>query len=323
MKKVKKQFSPSWQGFEPLEPRLLLTGDLTLGIGTLPTDIPTGYTLNVPVTVHNNETAALTGTGTFTLTLTFSDTISATPLVTATKVITGSILAGNTRSFVIPVTIPANTVISAHETGGNAESLTLTSSIAAAPASATPTITWDFGNLPVIGNVSCTAVDPDSGRTGTFSLTGPGTGSLTQNADGAWDLALAGTNGATAVNVTTAVSGSAGAVDLESVEVTKDGTTTGAPVALDSFNAPNVDLVSVSGSENLSIMSFTGGLSSLTLGGCTSTSANTNPEIMHQINIGSDDHQLDTVSLHFHQAVNVLVNSLMPISSIHARRSRM
>ena len=157
-----------------------------------------------------------------------------------------------------------------------------------------------------------TDADPITGHAAIFSMTGPGTGTLSEVTSGStpWDLVMTGTTSASAVKVTTVVAGAAGAVDLESVNV---GTPT-AELALGSFNAPNVNFYSANGSEALSVMNFTGGLSALTLNNSLPTSTPT----MRRINIGANDNVAAAVSLTFGVADDVAVNSIMPVSSITA-----
>jgi hypothetical protein len=157
-----------------------------------------------------------------------------------------------------------------------------------------------------------TGTDPITGNGATFSMTGPGTGTISEATAGTtpWDLVMTGTTSASAVKVATAVAGVAGAVDLESVNV---GTPT-AELAMGSFSAPNVNFYSANGSEGLSVMNFTGGLTTLTLNNSMPTSTTT----MRQINIGANDSLTAAVALTFNDADDVAINSLMPVSSITA-----
>lgn len=157
-----------------------------------------------------------------------------------------------------------------------------------------------------------TGTDPITGHAAVFSMTGPGTGTISEVASGTtpWDLVMTGTTSVSAVKVTTVVAGAAGAVDLESVTV---GTPTAA-LTMGSFNAPNVNFYSANGSESLSVMNFTGGLNVLTLNNSLPTSTTT----MRRINIGANDVLTAAVALTFGNADDVAINSLMPVSSITA-----
>ena len=62
MRKQMKRNSTYWWALEMLEARRMLSStDLLVSVGSLPSDIPTGYLLNVPVTVTNNRTSRCQG----------------------------------------------------------------------------------------------------------------------------------------------------------------------------------------------------------------------------------------------------------------------
>ncbi len=294
MKKVNKRRFPDWRGFEELEPRLLLSGanDLTVAFGALPGDIPTGYALKVPIQVTNNEASSISGT--LTLTIAFNDGSGFVTL--ASKAFTGSIGAGDTANFKVSSTIPTNAAIGSDTLQVTAVAGSLTSNT---PLTSPATITWDFGNIAGLGNVSCTAVDPDSGNTGTFSLTGPGMGSLS-DPNTIWDMALPGSTRATKVAV-------AGAVDLEAIT---------AETSVGSISAPQTDFTADTASPALeadSFMNFAGGLLSLTMNN-TSVAVTTD----HTITVGSDDLATDALAMTFNNVNDLAVNSMMPISSFTA-----
>jgi hypothetical protein len=287
-----KQLSSSWQGIESLEPRLLLAGDLTVAIGALPTDIPTGYALNVPITVTNNDLTKVSGPTTFTVSLNDGNGY----VTIGSKTITGSIAAGATINVIISTVIPSDTAIVTDTLRVTTVAGVLTSNT----PTATPDITWDFGNLPGLGNVTCTAVDPMTGATGVFSLTGPGMGSLFFNGPsptGYWDMSLTGTTRATKITIK-------GVVDLEQIE---------APTMVGSISAPQTDFVAAPGFENHSWMNFEGGILALTMHDVSPLAATG-----RAIYIDKGDLAKDALAMKFNNVSDLVVDSQMPISSFTA-----
>jgi hypothetical protein len=289
MRKVKEQDSPFCQGFEPLESRLLLAGDLSVAIGALPGDIPTGYMLNVSVTVTNNDPTKVSGTAT--LTVGFNDGVHG--LVTlATKVTSLSLAPGGHLDLVIPSKIPIDAAIGAD----TLQVTTVAGALTSNTPTASPNITWDFGNIPGLGNVSLTATDPATGHTGVFSLTGPGMGSLSDPRT-IWDMNLTGTTRASKVSVT-------GAVDLEQIT---------AATMVGTVNAPQADFTAAGGAESSSLMTFTGGLLSLTMHDSSVVAAT-----VHNVTVGNGDFKKDALAIKFNNVNDLAVNSWMPISSFTA-----
>jgi hypothetical protein len=302
MRKGKKDRSAQWQSMESLEPRLLLSGDLVVSIdpNLLPAgeSIPTGYTFKVPVQVTNNTDEVVSGSAGLKIEL--LDGSQTWTLITTT--VSGTISVGGSTSTSVAVTVPAGTKI-----GSDTFRVTFTpQDTAPTQATVAENIVWQFGNFNVLGsmkNAACVAVDPQTGHTATFSLSGPGSGALLLDGDtNLWGMLLVGTTGATKVKVVTPTNG--GPVDLESVSA---GTMVG------SLDAANVDFSAGAGFEDESAMTFAGGLLSLKLHDVSPLDG-----LAHQITIDKGDSASDAVALTFNNANDLAINSQIPIASFAA-----
>ena len=252
MKNRRKARSQYRHAIESLESRLLLSADLTVAIGTLPTDIPTGYVLNVPVTVTNNEPTTISGT--MTLTVAFNDGVHGL-MILASKSITGSLVSGGHVTVQILSKIPVNSIISVNATVPDTLQVTaVAGALTSNTPTASPNITWDFGNIPGLGNVMLTANDPANGITGVFTLTGPGMGSLS-DPRGFWDMNLAGTTRATKIKMTP-MKDTTGLLNLEQIT---------AATMVGTITAPQTDFTAKTGDEDSSFLTFSGGLLGLTM----------------------------------------------------------
>jgi hypothetical protein len=289
MKRTRTYSRRPWQGLDSLELRQLLTSSVTVAIGALPADIPTGSTIKVPVTVTNNLPGKVSGPATIVLTL--NDGVHGDVTLT-TKTTTLSIISGGHTDLLISVTIPANTALQAPTLTANA---TIGANTAISPV-ANPNITWDFGNLAGEGNMTLTAVDPKTGNTGTFKLTGPGSGALTVS-NGLWNMSLTGTTRATKVTVS-------GAIDLQQIRAT---TMVGA------IDASQADFTAATGFESNSSMNFGGGILALSMHDVSTLAA-----AGHAITIGAGDFKGDALLLKFNKVNDLAVSSMMPISSFTA-----
>ena len=162
--------------------------------------------------------------------------------------------------------------------------------------SGTLTVDPAFGNVPGHGRVTLRAVDPATGHTGVFYILGPGEGSL-RNLGTYWDMELTGTTRATTVVVS-------GAVSLEQIHATS---------MVGAISASQANFVAVAGDEASSLMDFVGGLLSLTMHDSTALTA---PG--HNVTIGASATATDAVSIKFHNANDLNVQSRMPIKSFWA-----
>ena len=146
-----------------------------------------------------------------------------------------------------------------------------------------------------------TDTDPISGNMATFSIVGPGTGSLTQNGtDSAWDLTLSGTDRTTIVKITAL----AGTVDLQSVTASS---------MVGRLRAPNVDFWAVAGHENLAQMTFARGLLGLVMHDSNATTSGA-----HALTVAAADFATDALALTFNNINDLAVLSRMPIASVNA-----
>ncbi|MGA2498119.1 MAG: hypothetical protein ABSH20_10275 [Tepidisphaeraceae bacterium] len=191
-------------------------------------------------------------------------------------------------SLLIPSKIPTNAAVGT----GTLQVTTVAGALTSNTPTASPHVTWDFGNIPGLGNVSLTAVDPATGHTGVFSLTGSGMGSLSAPR-AMWDMNLTGTTRVSKVTVT-------GAVDLEQIT---------AATMVGSIIAAQTDFAAVSGSESASFMTLTGGALSLTMRNSSVLAATG-----HNVTVGNGDLKTDTLAMTFNDVNDLAVNSSMPLS---------
>ncbi len=104
-----------------------------------------------------------------------------------------------------------------------------------------------------------------------------------------------------------------GGVSLE--QIVTDGTTANAsaPIMVGSIYAPGVSFGAVAGDESSSLMTFSGGLLSLTMHDCTQLAA-----AGHNVTVGMGDYATDALSMTFNNAYDLDVQSQMPIASFTA-----
>ena len=290
---------------EPLESRLMLSApDLFAQIAALPPEIPTGYTLKTGISLTNETAHAISGQET--VAVQFSQDGGATWTTLASKVITGSIAPGGKLKLAIPATIPAW----ATPSSVNDMLQVVVTPPAGATANtpqATIKVVWEFGNVPGLGgNVRCTAVDPYTGNTATFTLRGHGLGTLSDSGDNngggdLWDLALTDTNWHSKVTVAVAGPG-----DIALEAVTADS-------AVGSFYAPMADLQSATGFESFSFMNFDPGIRSLTM-----HDSSVQDDNAHEVLIGYNVPSSEPVSITFHDANDLNLNAATPISLFQA-----
>ncbi len=294
MQKRNRCWASNWQGLEAVEPRLMLSSDITVAFGALPPNLPTGYTFNVPVTFTNNTTKAISSPTAITLTL--RDTGGLHTMVDA-KPIALKLAVGGTKTFSIPVTIPPNVRVEVESLEGV---LAPISGFSMSQPTTPANIVWQFGNVAGLsGNVACVAMDPCTGNIGTFTLAGPGTGSMVNSGHSSlWDVTLTDTTRATKVTV-------AGQVDMEAV--TASG-------MVGSFKADQTDLWHLAGFEDSSFLHFDGGILALTLRDFSDIGGG----LAHQVVIGNADTSKDTLVFVGRNVDDVNLVSKMPFASFTA-----
>lgn len=285
----------NWTGLETLEQRQLLAVDLGLVIGDLPANIPTGNTIKVPVSITNNTAGAISGSATFQVQLDDSSGGGFVTLATVTQ--SGTIAAGQTVDITISALVPAGAL-----PGDDTLRVVMTppQGLTASTPSTDANVVWQFGQVAGFGsNVVLKAVDPHTGQTGTFSIKGPGAGTLVNGGnDNLWDMTLADTTGASAVTVL-------GAVSLEAVTANS---------MVGKFIAAQADFDAYVDAESSSVMDFRGGLLSLQMHDATATSG----DDYHELRVGNSDSAKDVLSLTFNNANDLNVDSNMPIGSFTA-----